>query len=47
MSVQTLKDDKNNRGENKKEALKSALRTLWLGIRDSNSSLKYNAIIFK
>ncbi len=36
MSVQTLKDDKNNRGENKKEALKSALRTLWLGMRDSN-----------
>jgi hypothetical protein len=36
MSNQTFKNDKNNRDKNKKEELKIALRSLWLGMRDSN-----------
>ena len=33
MTIQTTQNDSNNRGD---EELKERLRTLWLGMRDSN-----------
>ena len=36
MSNQTLQNDENNRGKNTKSELENAMRSLWLGMRDSN-----------
>jgi hypothetical protein len=36
MTVQTLNNDEDNRGENIKNEAQNELRSLWLGWRDSN-----------
>ncbi len=36
MPFQTLEKDDNNRDENKKTNLKTEIRSIWLGWRDSN-----------
>jgi hypothetical protein len=36
MTVQTLNNDEDNRGENIKNEAQNELRSLWLGRRDSN-----------
>jgi hypothetical protein len=36
MTFQTLQDDSNNRDKKLDEALKTKLRSIWLGMRDSN-----------
>ena len=36
MSNQTNKKSPNNRGENKEKEINMSLRSIWLGMRDSN-----------
>lgn len=36
MNNQTIKNDPDNRGQNKQNKLEMQLRRIWLGIRDSN-----------
>jgi hypothetical protein len=36
MTVQTLNNDENNRGDKIKNEAEKKLRSLWLGMRDSN-----------
>ena len=38
MTIQTIKKDPNDRGQNREQELTERLRTLWLGMRDSNAT---------